>query len=52
MARGLAVSLLTKSLVACKKLEAPSVDLKTDVDNVIAQSLYRRLGFEVVERVG
>lgn len=50
--RGLAGSLLTKALVACKKLDAPYVDLKTDVDNVIAQSLYRRLGFEVVERVG
>lgn len=50
--RGVAGALLTMALLACQALEAPYVDLKTDVDNVKAQSVYRRLGFEVVERVG
>ena len=50
--RGIAASLITTALVACKKFNSPFVDLKTDVDNVKAQSLYRRLGFEIVERVG
>ena len=30
---------------------APWADLKTDVENVKAQSLYHRLGFDIVERV-
>lgn len=51
--RGIAGALITKALVACRdRLNAPFVDLKTDVDNVKAQSTYRRLGFEIVERVG
>jgi ribosomal protein S18 acetylase RimI-like enzyme len=50
--RGLGAALVTMALVACKKRGAPFVDLKTDVDNFKAQSLYRRLGFEIVERVG
>jgi ribosomal protein S18 acetylase RimI-like enzyme len=50
--RGLGAALVTMALLACKERDAPFVDLKTDVDNVKAQSLYRRLGFEIVERVG
>jgi ribosomal protein S18 acetylase RimI-like enzyme len=51
--RGIASALLTMALVACRdRLNAPFVDLKTDIDNVTAQSTYRRLGFEIVERVG
>lgn len=51
--RGVASALLTMALVACRdELHAPFVDLKTDTDNVKAQSTYRRLGFEIVERVG
>jgi ribosomal protein S18 acetylase RimI-like enzyme len=48
---GLGAALVTMVLLACKAQGAPSVDLKTDVENVKAQSLYRRLGFEIVERV-
>lgn len=50
--RGIASTLITMALSACQGRNAPFVDLKTDVDNVKAQSLYRRLGFEIVERVG
>ena len=51
--RGIASALLTMALFACRdRLHAPFVDLKTDVDNATAQSTYRRLGFEIVERVG
>jgi ribosomal protein S18 acetylase RimI-like enzyme len=49
-AQGIASALLTMALVACKDLGAPYVDLKTDVENIKAQSLYQRLGFEIVER--
>jgi ribosomal protein S18 acetylase RimI-like enzyme len=38
------------ALLACSAHGASSVELKTDVENVKAQSLYRRLGFEIVER--
>jgi ribosomal protein S18 acetylase RimI-like enzyme len=48
---GLGAALVTMALLACKARGAPSVDLKTDVENVKAQSLYGRLGFEIVERV-
>ena len=48
---GLGAALVTMALLACRARGAPSVDLKTDVENVKAQSLYRRLGFEIVERV-
>lgn len=50
--RGIARALVSMALTVCRGRAAPFVDLKTDVDNVKAQSLYRRLGFEIVERVG
>jgi GNAT superfamily N-acetyltransferase len=50
--RGLGAALLTLALEEFARRGAPSVDLKTGVGNVGAQSLYRRLGFEVVERIG
>lgn len=50
--RGIARALVSMALTACRGRAAPFVDLKTDVDNVKAQSLYRRLGFEIVERGG
>ena len=50
--RGLGASLLTTALATYAKRGAPFVDLKTDVENTKAQSLYRRLGFAIVEQVG
>lgn len=50
--QGLGGALLTLALSACKAIDAPFVDLKTDVDNLTAQSLYRKYGFTIVERVG
>ena len=50
--RGLGGALLTRAMQTYAARDAPFVDLKTDVDNLAAQSLYRRLGFVVVERVG
>jgi ribosomal protein S18 acetylase RimI-like enzyme len=50
--RGLGSALLTTALQEFARRGAAFVDLKTDVDNIKAQSLYRRLGFEIVERVG
>jgi ribosomal protein S18 acetylase RimI-like enzyme len=47
--RGLGAALMTLALEAFASRGAASVDLKTGVENVRAQSLYRRLGFEVVE---
>lgn len=49
--RGLGSALLTSALEGYRAAGAASVDLKTDVDNVTAQSLYRRLGFSIVERI-
>jgi ribosomal protein S18 acetylase RimI-like enzyme len=49
--RGLGAALLTEALEAFAERGAPSIDLKTDIDNVKAQSLYRRLGFAIIERV-
>jgi ribosomal protein S18 acetylase RimI-like enzyme len=46
--RGVGAALLTTALMAFTSRGATSVDLKTDIDNVKAQSLYRRLGFVVV----
>jgi len=48
--QGIGGALLTLALQEFSRRGAPSVDLKTDVQNVQAQSLYRRLGFVVVER--
>lgn len=50
--RGLGGALLTQALEAFAERGALSVDLKTDIENVKAQSLYRRLGFAIIERVG
>jgi ribosomal protein S18 acetylase RimI-like enzyme len=50
--RGLGAALLTLALQEFERRGSSSVDLKTGVDNVRAQSLYRRLGFEVVELIG
>ena len=49
--RGLGGALLTLALADYARRGHPSVDLKTDVDNLTAQSLYTRLGFAIVERV-
>ena len=48
---GLGSALLTTALLAYRGRKAASVDLKTDIGNATAQSLYRRLGFVIVERV-
>jgi ribosomal protein S18 acetylase RimI-like enzyme len=48
--QGIGGALLTRALQEFSRRGAPSVDLKTAVENVEAQSLYRRLGFVVVER--
>jgi ribosomal protein S18 acetylase RimI-like enzyme len=48
--RGVGSALITMALLTCKARGMPHVDLKTDVENVKAQSLYRRLGFEIIER--
>lgn len=50
--RGLGAALLTVALESYIRRGVAEVDLKTDVDNLTAQSLYTRLGFVVVERVG
>jgi ribosomal protein S18 acetylase RimI-like enzyme len=50
--RGLGAALLTKAMTIYATRGEAFVDLKTDVDNLTAQSLYRRLGFEIVERIG
>jgi len=49
--RGLGTALLTSALNAFASRSAASVDLKTDIENDNAQSLYKRLGFVIVERV-
>jgi ribosomal protein S18 acetylase RimI-like enzyme len=50
--RGIGAALLTRALAVFAARGATTVDLKTDTDNLKAQSLYRRLGFEIVERIG
>jgi ribosomal protein S18 acetylase RimI-like enzyme len=50
--RGLGSALLTLAMAAFAARGATSIDLKTDIENKTAQSLYRRLGFVIVERVG
>lgn len=49
--RGVGTVLLTHAMQAFVRRGATSVDLKTDVHNTTAQSLYKRLGFVVVERI-
>ncbi|MBI4920281.1 MAG: GNAT family N-acetyltransferase [Devosia nanyangense] len=49
---GLGAALMIQALTTYAARNESFVDLKTDVDNLVAQSLYRRLGFVVVERVG
>lgn len=48
--RGLGSALLSEALALYAARGAASVDLKTDVDNLTAQSLYKSLGFVIVER--
>ena len=49
--RGLGTALLTRALAAFTTRGAAIVDLKTDLDNYTAHSLYKRLGFIIVEEV-
>jgi ribosomal protein S18 acetylase RimI-like enzyme len=49
--RGLGAALLSRALAALAERDHRSVDLKVVVENDKAQSLYRRLGFEAVERL-
>ena len=49
--RGLGAALLTRALQTFAARNATSIDLKTDIENTTAQSLYKRLGFVIVERV-
>lgn len=46
--RGVGAALLNRALTTFALRGAASVDLKTDIGNSKAQSLYRRLGFVVV----
>jgi ribosomal protein S18 acetylase RimI-like enzyme len=46
--RGVGAAMLTHALTAFVGRRATSIDLKTDIGNVKAQSLYRQLGFVVV----
>src|SRR5690606_14476911 len=48
--RGLGAALLTLALAEFARRGAAAVDLKTEIGNDKAQSLYRRLGFVEVER--
>jgi ribosomal protein S18 acetylase RimI-like enzyme len=50
--RGLGAALLSRALEAYASRGAASVDLKTDVANLRARALYKKLGFVVVERLG
>src|SRR5690606_33507720 len=47
--RGVGAALVTTALAAFAGRNVSHVDLKTDADNHAALSLYRRLGFEIVE---
>lgn len=49
--RGIASAMLTRTLEALAARKHASVDLKVDVDNIAAQTVYSRLGFTIVERV-
>ncbi len=46
--RGIGAALLTLAIEEFARRGATSVDLETEPDNQVAQSLYRRLGFVVV----
>jgi ribosomal protein S18 acetylase RimI-like enzyme len=48
---GLGAALLTLAMKTFAERGADSLDLKTDIENETAQSLYKRLGFVIVERV-
>ena len=50
--RGLASAMLARLIADYDRRDAASIDLKTNVDNLNAQRLYRRFGFEDVERIG
>jgi ribosomal protein S18 acetylase RimI-like enzyme len=47
--RGLGGALMTCALRSFARRDAPWVELETESDNMKAQSLYRRLGFVMVE---
>lgn len=49
--KGLGTALITRALEQYAADGHTSVDLKTNTDNFNAQSLYQRLGFEIVERI-
>jgi len=49
---GLGAALLTLAMATFSERGALRLELKTDIENETAQSLYRRLGFVIVERVG
>jgi ribosomal protein S18 acetylase RimI-like enzyme len=48
---GIASAMLTRTFEALAARGHGAVDLKVDVENLPAQSVYRRLGFAIVERV-
>jgi ribosomal protein S18 acetylase RimI-like enzyme len=48
--RGLGGSLLTSALEEFARRGSAWVDLETEADNATAQSLYRQLGFVIVEQ--
>ncbi|MEO6014343.1 MAG: GNAT family N-acetyltransferase [Devosia sp.] len=50
--RGLGTAMMTTALEIFAARGAACIDIKTDVENTGAQAIYRRLGFEMVERVG
>lgn len=50
--RGVATALLTAAMREFQRRGAATIDLKTDVENVVAQAAYLRLGFTIVEIIG
>lgn len=49
--RGLGSAMLAQLIEDYDRRGAASIDLKTNVDNLTAQRLYRRFGFEDAERI-